>query len=358
MRYFIPILLFLHGLISLLGFLKAFNILKMEQFEADVSKMAGVFWLLSSVLLFLVVAQAITRSDVFWILGSIALVLSQVLIIWFWKDAKYGTIMNIVLLVLVIINFSMWNHNRKGKELGNVLVENCKPLPMEENSNLPELVKKWLEKNGAIEATPPPTVRFTQKGKLRLAPDKPWLEFNANQYVRLINPSFIWAAKVGQGEMMQFSGIDQFKNGKGKMNIALYGIIDVVDSKGEEMNQGTAVRFLAEIVWYPWMARSKHITWEVVGEYQVKASFKYEELFVEGLFTFDKDGYPIQFKALRYNEEKKKDIPWRIEIDKASYTETENTSIPTKASVFWEYELSDFHWLDVEILSYNSGVIH
>ena len=356
MRYFIAFLLFLHGIISLMGFLKAFNILKLEQFEADISKTAGVFWLLSSVLLSLLVVQTIMKSDLFWILGSVALVLSQVMIIWFWKDAKFGTIINVVLLILVVISFSMWNHNRKGKQLGDLLVENCKPLPMEENRILPELVQKWLEKSGAIESTPPPAVQFTQKGKLRLAPDKPWLVFNANQYVRLDNPSFIWTSKVGQGEIMQFSGIDQFSNGEGKMNVSLYGLIDVVDAKGEEINQGAAVRFLSEIVWYPWMARSKYITWKVAGEYQLEASFQYEELEVEGLFTFDKDGLPIRFEAIRYNEEKKKNIPWRVDIDGSSYSELDNVLIPTKAAVIWEYESSDFHWLDVEVSLYDSRV--
>ncbi len=353
MRYFIAFLLFLHGIISLMGFLKAFNILKLEQFEADISKTAGVFWLLSSVLLAFLVIQKIMSSDLFWILGSVSLVLSQIMIIWFWKDAKFGTIINVVLFVFVVISFSMWNHNRKGEQLGNILLENCKPLPMEENRILPELVQKWLEKSGAVESTSPSAVRFTQKGKLKLAPDKSWLVFNANQYVRLDDPSFIWTSTVGQGEILQFSGIDQFSKGEGKLNISLYGLIDVVNAKGGEIDQGAAVRFLSEIVWYPWMARSKFITWKVVGECQLEAAFRYEELEVEGLFTFDTDGFPVRFEALRYNEEKKKKIPWRVDIDGASYRELDNVMIPAKAAVIWEYESIDFHWLDVEVTLYD-----
>lgn len=353
MRYFFAIVFFIHALISLMGFLKAFTIVEIKQFETEITKGAGVLWLLSSLLLFTLVIQTLSRSDLFWIVGIVVVVLSQSLIIWFWKDARYGTIINLILLILTVINFSMWNHNRVAKQNGDELVELCRPIPFEENSQLPPLVLRWLEKCDATEDNPPLSVRFKQKGKLRLSPDKSWISFNANQYVRLNNPSFIWAAQVGKGELMQFSGVDQFKNGKGHMNIALYGLIDVVNARGKEIDEGTAIRYLAEIVWYPWMARSKQIQWEKIDEQNMRATLSYRDIKVNGTFTFNSEGLPLQFKAIRYNEEKKRKVPWRVDINPHSFENHGNVLIPSKASVYWEYESGDFHWLDVHVVEYS-----
>jgi hypothetical protein len=353
MRYFFAILFFLHGLISLMGFLKAFNLFELKQFEATISKAAGICWLIASILLFIVAIQALSKSELFWVAGGVALIASQLLLFWFWKDAKYGTIINVILLLLVVINFSMWNHHRNALQKGGELVASCKPLRINENDDLPTKIQHWLENVGALESEAPASVEFTQKGKMRLAPDKSWIGFNANQYVRLNDPAFLWATRVGDGEIMQFSGVDRFEKGTGSMHIALFGLFNVVDAKGPEMDQGTAVRYLAEIVWYPWLAKSKWIKWEKADDQRVKAVFSLNSLRVEGVFTFNKEGFPVQFKAMRYNEEMKKMIPWRVDIDEGSFKKKGDVLIPTKASVSWEYKIGDFHWLDLEVLDYS-----
>ena len=353
MRYFFAVLFFLHGLISLMGFLKAFNLLELKEFEATISKGAGMIWLLSSIFLFVVVIQTLNKSELFWIAGGVALMLSQTLIFWFWKDAKFGSIVNIILLVLVALNFTMWNHHRIAINKGNELVASCKPLSIEETEKLPTLVHSWLKKVGALESEAPAAVRFTQKGKLRLAPNKSWIDFNANQYVRLNDPAFLWTARVGDGEMMQFSGVDRFEKGIGNMNIALFGLFDVVDAKGPTMDQGTAVRYLAEIVWYPWLAKSKRIEWEEIDGQRIKAIFYLNDLQVEGVFSFNKEGLPTTFEAMRHNAEKKKMIPWRVDIGEESFQKKGDVLIPTKAAVSWEFRSGDFHWLDLEVFDYS-----
>lgn len=353
MRYFLTVLIFIHGLISLMGFLKAFQLLEIKQFELEISRIAGLFWLLSSVLLLTSSVFIISRSELFWVVGGTALILSQIMILWFWKDAKFGTILNVVLLVLVVINFSMWNHHRIGTEKGKSIMSMNNPRAFKTNKELPELIQTWMNYVGSESDYFPLAVQFKQKGRLRLAPDKDWLNFNANQYITLDPPSFLWAARVGDGEIMQFSGVDQYLNGKGNMNIALYGLIDVVDASGNQIDEGTAIRYLGEIVWYPWMARSRFIQWEAVDDQTMLATFSYKDIEVEGTFTFNKKGVPVLYKAMRYNEERKKEVPWRVEIDAHSYSDFEGVKIPTSASVIWEYDEGDFKWLVVEIREYS-----
>lgn len=38
-----------------------------------------------------------------------AMVLSQILIILYWKDAKFGTIANVIILATMIVEYRVWN---------------------------------------------------------------------------------------------------------------------------------------------------------------------------------------------------------------------------------------------------------
>lgn len=352
MRYFFTVLIIIHGLISLMGFLKAFQLLEIKQFELEISRIAGLFWLLSSILLLTTSVLIISRSELFWVVGGAALILSQIMILWFWKDARFGTILNIILLVLVVINFAMWNHHRNGILKGESLFEMHQQNSSKKSKELPELINKWMRKVGLEHDHFPANVQFSQNGHLRLAPDKAWLDFKAVQYITLDSPSFLWAARVGDGSIMQFSGVDQYINGKGDMNIALYGLINVVQANGKRIDEGTAIRFLGEIVWYPWMTKSKYIKWETVDDQSLVATFNYKDIEVKGTFVFNEDGVPILFKAIRFNEERKREVPWRVEIDAQSYTDFGSVKIPTAASVIWEYDEGDFEWFKTEINNY------
>lgn len=343
----------LHGLISLMGFFKAFQLFDIKQFELEISRMAGLFWLVSSLLLLISSVFVISRSELFWTVGAAALILSQIMILWFWQDARFGTILNVILLILVVINFSMWNHHRFGIEKGKSLVSMNKPRALKMNKDLPELIQTWMNYVGSAHDHVPVAVQFSQQGHMRLAPDKGWLDFTADQYITLDPPSFLWAARVGDGSVMQFSGVDQYINGKGSMNIALYGLINVVEASGKQIDEGTAIRFLGEIVWCPWMAKSNYIQWNTVDDHSAEATFSFKDIKVKGTFLFDDQGTPISFKAVRYNEERKKEISWRVEIDPKSYIGFQGIKIPTSASVIWEYDEGDFKWFETEIDDYN-----
>lgn len=93
----------IHGLIHLLGFVKAYDLASVEQLTEEISKIIGIFWLLVSVLFLATVFLYFTQNDVWWIVGSVAVIISQILIILSWSDAKYGTIANIIVIISIIV---------------------------------------------------------------------------------------------------------------------------------------------------------------------------------------------------------------------------------------------------------------
>ena len=101
MRIIITIILLVHGLIHLMGFVKAFNFADIEALTLPISKTTGAFWLLSCLLILTTAGCYFAKLDWWPILGIVAIVLSQVLIFMSWQDAKFGTIANAVILLAI-----------------------------------------------------------------------------------------------------------------------------------------------------------------------------------------------------------------------------------------------------------------
>lgn len=101
MRNFIIILLLIHGLIHLMGFIKSIKPDKITAIKTVISKPIGLFWLTSAVLFLIAIYFLLTGNPLWWIVCSIAVIISQVVIIISWQDAKFGTLPNIVLLILI-----------------------------------------------------------------------------------------------------------------------------------------------------------------------------------------------------------------------------------------------------------------
>ena len=103
MKVFFLLLITIHGLIHTLGFVKAFKPDRVPQLTRDISRPLGLLWL-SDCLLFIATAFLYySGQDAWWIFGTAAILISQTLIILFWRDAKFGTIANIILCIPVIM---------------------------------------------------------------------------------------------------------------------------------------------------------------------------------------------------------------------------------------------------------------
>lgn len=102
-KIIISFVMVVHGLIHLLGFVKAYDLAPIEQLTEEISRTTGLLWLLASLLFLLTVFLYYTQNDVWWMVGLAAVIISQVLIILSWSDAKAGTIANIIIAIPIIM---------------------------------------------------------------------------------------------------------------------------------------------------------------------------------------------------------------------------------------------------------------
>lgn len=97
----LSVLLF-HGIIHLLGLIKAFNYFEIKELTLPISKPLGVIWFFGFLLFIAATILYIFSSKYWLVITTIAIVVSQILIITSWQDAKFGTAINILLSCLIV----------------------------------------------------------------------------------------------------------------------------------------------------------------------------------------------------------------------------------------------------------------
>ncbi|MBW7887219.1 MAG: hypothetical protein H3C35_02530 [Bacteroidetes bacterium] len=364
MKIFFGIFVLLHGIIHIIGFLKAFNIKTFTQIARPISKPIGILWLLSALFFSLFVILYFNHSDFSWIAGFTAVLLSQILIIQFWKETKYGTIANGIILLVSIFLFGMYTfHQRIQKETIQLLRQNKMSkdsiVTAEELKDLPKPVQQWLYHSGIVGK---PYIRIgnvVQKAEMQMKPDaENWMRASAVQYTVMEPPAFLWTVDASMNSLLSFQGRDKFENGEGEMLITINSLIPVVNERGKKLDEGTIQRYLGEMVWFPSLALSPYIHWEKINDTTAQATITYNGTEGTGTFFFSSNGMVHKYSALRYkeNDAQAKKYEWIMSID--DYKTFEGITVPSNMRATWKLEEGDWMWLKLEVLEirYNENV--
>ena len=149
-------ILLLHALIHLLGFMKAFNLTEINQLTQPISKMSGILWLLTAILFLSVLLLFLLKQNYWWMIAIAAVLLSQFLIFQSWSDAKFGTIINLIILLPAIIAFisalpsSFPNIYKAEVQKRLTPIDNISIVSEPDIQHLPDSVQKYLRYSGVI----------------------------------------------------------------------------------------------------------------------------------------------------------------------------------------------------------------
>jgi hypothetical protein len=103
MKYLLIVIVAAHGLIHLMGFAKAFNLASFEQLRAPISQPLGLLWLAAALLFLLSAVLLVAAPNWWWTPALGAILISQLVIITAWSDAKFGTFANLIVLVPAVV---------------------------------------------------------------------------------------------------------------------------------------------------------------------------------------------------------------------------------------------------------------
>jgi hypothetical protein len=369
-RYILVLILVLHALIHLVGFTKYFRTEQAVQIGTNAvtsidtggSKILGSLWLATCLLFLATATMYALKKDSWWVVGMAALLISQILILMEWESAKFGTIANVIVVLVMIPAIGSWQFNNMvTHELHAFL-----PAPQllqkqvvteEMLKPLPPVVQKWLRRTNIVGKDIIHVVHLKQQGEMRSKPDGKWMPVVAEQYNTIDKPGMIWTADVKAAPFIHMTARDKYENGKGHMLIKMMSLFPVSDSKGNRIDQGTLIRYLAEITWFPSAALNRYIKWDQLNANKAEATMSYGGVRASGIFTFDDNGDVVSFEADRYlnREEGATLAKWFIQIEPNGYKTFNDMRIAAKSNVTWKLKSGDFTWFKVNVtdLDYN-----
>ncbi|MFP4557223.1 MAG: DUF6544 family protein, partial [Bacteroidales bacterium] len=362
MKYILSTIMLIHGAIHLMGFAKGFNLANIENLQSEIPKLAALLWLVVFLLFALSGIFYWLNSNIWMLFASLATVISVILIIANWSDAKFGIIPNIVIAIAIVFSFSSCAFSKKIKSetqyILNSVDEYSKEIVSENDiAHLPTPVKSWLNTSGVIGKERIQTVWLTQNFLMKLKPQQEsWHNATAQQYFTVDKPAFIWTVDMKMSPIIHIKGRDKFVDGKGEMQMRMNSIINLGKETGHKMDEGTLQRYLGEMVWFPSAVLSPYVTWEEIDSLTAKATMNYQGTTGSGTFYFNQQGDFVKFSALRYkgNDPDAKRYEWVIDVDE--YAEFEGVRIPSKCRATWKLEEGDWTWCKLEIteIKYNN----
>lgn len=350
MKMFLAAVLVIHGMIHFLGFYKAFGIGKRNQIRKNISKIAGIFWLLSALLYLNSAVLFFAESDAWWIPAVPALIFSQILIIFAWKDTKFGTIANVIVVFPLIIACAEYQpgsfKNVFRSEVIKRLPVNQQPdiLTEDDLAKLPKPIQKYIKFTGAVGKEKIHNFRIEFKGQIKPNPGSDFLDFKSAQYNFLENKArFFYLQSSFLG--IPFDGLHIYKNGSASMKIRIASIIDLAEAKGKEMNKGETVTFFNDICLYaPASLADQNIMWEVTDSLTVNAEFAISGNTVSATLFFNTEGELINFSSGdRYETADGltfRNYRWTTPV--GNYIDYNGRKIPAYGEAVWHKPEGDF----------------
>lgn len=357
MRIAFIILVIMHGIIHVFGFVKAFGFADLKQLTQSISKPFGILWLSAYILLVIAAIMfAFKNSNWLW-LGLIGILISQTLIIYFWQDAKFGTIANVIILIGVIIEFLASDYYLKYQ---NDVKAGLQQKAYFENSvlteadigQLPAPVKKYIRFTGSVGQPKVTNFKVEFTGKIRKDEQSDWMPFTSQQYNFMQTPTRLFFMKAVM-KNLPVAGYHRFNNGHALMDIRLLSLFKVQYQDGPEMDLSETVTFFNDMCCLaPATLIDKRIKWLAVEGSKVKASFTNNHITISAWLYFNEDGALINFISQdRYSADAGKQLPWATPLK--DYQQINGYKLMRNAETIYSYPDRDLCYGTFRLVSVN-----
>lgn len=340
---FIFVLLF-HGLIHLLGFIKAFNYAEINQLTIGISKPVGILWLLATLLFMISVILLFLGNEWWWKVATIGIILSQILIVLSWQDAKFGTIANIVILIAVVLSWGKWQFENKYRNdirenLARTTELKTEHLTEKDLEVLPEPVKRYLLYSNVLNKPKVHNVKVVFEGEMH---DKErHFTFTSEQYNFFDEPTRLFFMK---GKMFGITvpGYHRYSYANATMDIRLFGLFSVAKHSGPIMNKTETVTLFNDMcLMAPATLIDKKIKWELLDSNSVRAFFTNRGITISAVLCFNDLGQLINFKSNdRTAIAEMKQYPFSTPVYK--YKNLNGINVMSRGDAVWHYPEGDF----------------
>ena len=219
-------------------------------------------------------------------------------------------------------------------------------------ATLPDPVRRHLRY--AIRDTAPAiaTAHLRHDGLFRTSPGMPWWETTGEQYFTTATPGFIWHARVYPVPLLWIEVRDALLHERGNMLVKFLSAVPIANASGSEIDQGSALRWLAESAWFPYALVADCLQWTPLDDRTARATLRYEGPPASAIVEVDDEGKLVRLRAERYRDLGNGNAAltaWGG--DYSDYREFNGFRVPTSVNVGWDLETGWFGYARFRILS-------
>ncbi len=362
LRIVLFIIILLHGFIHLMGFAKAFGYGNMQQLRLPVSKTIGLLWFATSLLFIAADILFWHHKQSWWMVAIPTSIVSQIIIIMAWQDAKAGTIANIIILIAAILSFTSHRfENTFKRDVKENLQQNntiTNDLITEQGLiHLPLPVQRYLHYTGAVNKPKVKNMRVVFEGQMR-DKGKEYFPFVSEQYNFFDVPArlfFMKAAMFGT----TVSGYHHYIRANAVMDIRLFGILPVIQKSGPVMDKAETVTLFNDMcLLAPGTLIDKRIQWQAINDTSAAATFTNHPITISAKLYFNQQGQLINFISNdRVSVNEMKAFPFSTPV--ASYKNVNGHNIVSLAEAVWHYADGNFTYgkFNLKSVEYNIAAL-
>jgi hypothetical protein len=342
-----------------MGFAKAYGFGQISALTKAISKPMGLLWLLAGLLFIASCFLYFSNKEIWPVLSIAAVVLSQILIITVWKDAKFGTLANVIIMAAAIIGLAntLFENGYK-KDVLSAMENNgtgSELISQEDIDHLPPAVQKYLDYVGVVGKPKVYNFKIVFEGEMR-DKGKDWFKFISEQYNFFEHPArmFFMKAKV---KGLPTYAYHAYKEGEAGMQVKILSLFPVVDIKGKEMFPTETVTYFNDLCLFaPAALIDDRIIWETLDEFSAKASFTVDQTSISANLYFNKEGQLINFVSNdRHSVSEKKAFPFSTPAK--DYRNINGFMLPHYGEAIWHYPDGEFIYgkFYLKSIEYNVG---
>jgi hypothetical protein len=366
MRWLFFALIVGHGLVHAMGFAKAFSFAELPQLTVPISRRMGLLWLTAGLAHLVAGVLLIDAPRVWWAVGLVAVLLSQFVVMSAWDDAKFATLVNLVVLAGVVYGFAAQGpfslRAEYEREVGQRTVDRVAPELVAESdlAPLPDAVQRYLRVVGAVGQPKIHDVRARWTGRIRSGPDDPWMPFTAQQHNFLGEPSRFFLMDARRSGL-PVAVYHAFQDDSASMRVRLLSMLPVAHASGPEFTRAETVTLFNDLVLLaPAALIDADVRWEPLGDGEARGHFTAGSHTVSAVLSFNQAGELVDFVSddrLAASPDGTELIPQGWSTPVGRYRDFGARRAATRGEGRWHPVEGDFAYIELELveLEYNGG---
>lgn len=189
---------------------------------------------------------------------------------------------------------------------------------------------------------------------MRLAPDRPWMPFHAEQWFPGPGIDFRWQAKFRMAPFLPARVVDAYLSGHGQLRATLLGVLPLARARGAACDRGEALRGLAELPWRPYgFGKAENCAWQAVDAETLRVTFDDGTTSATVDFQINHEGRVLSAHVTsrpRAVGNQTLDTPWSGTFGK--YRRFGRILIPAAAEVKWHLPDGPFSYWRADVTDY------